>query len=59
MTQGTGGVSVFALQFAKAVGARVIATTGSSDKVKFLKDHGADYVINTKKTPNGTAQQKL
>ncbi|KAL7920713.1 GroES-like protein [Trichoderma austrokoningii] len=45
LTQGTGGVSVFALQFAKAVGARVIATTGSSDKVKFLKDLGADHVI--------------
>ncbi|KAM0257123.1 hypothetical protein ACHAQJ_004588 [Trichoderma viride] len=48
LTQGTGGVSVFALQFAKAVGARVIATTSSGDKVKFLKDLGADHVINYK-----------
>lgn len=49
LTQGTGGVSVFAVQFAKAVGARVIATTGSDDKIKFLKDLGADHVINYKK----------
>lgn len=48
LTQGTGGVSVFALQFAKAIGARVIATTGSSEKVQFLKDLGADHVINYK-----------
>ncbi|UKZ64076.1 uncharacterized protein TrAtP1_013344 [Trichoderma atroviride] len=48
LTQGTGGVSVFALQLAKAVGARVIATTGSSNKVQFLKDLGADHVINYK-----------
>ncbi|PTB65013.1 NAD(P)-binding protein [Trichoderma citrinoviride] len=48
LTQGTGGVSVFALQFAKAVGARVIATTGSNEKVEFLKSLGADYVMNYK-----------
>ncbi|EHK20532.1 uncharacterized protein TRIVIDRAFT_49141 [Trichoderma virens Gv29-8] len=48
LTQGTGGVSVFALQFAKAVGARVIATTSSSDKIEFLKGLGADHVINYK-----------
>ncbi|UKZ78833.1 hypothetical protein TrVFT333_006579 [Trichoderma virens FT-333] len=48
LTQGTGGVSVFALQFAKAVGAKVIATTSSSDKIEFLKGLGADHVINYK-----------
>ncbi|KAL7947077.1 NAD(P)-binding protein [Trichoderma barbatum] len=48
LTQGTGGVSIFALQFAKAVGARVIATTGSSEKIDFLKGLGADHVINYK-----------
>lgn len=32
LTQGTGGVSLFALQFAKAAGARVVATTGSPAK---------------------------
>lgn len=58
LTQGTGGVSVFALQFAKATGARVIATTGSSDKVKFLKDLGADHVINYKEDAEWGATAK-
>lgn len=60
LTQGTGGVSVFALQFAKAVGARVIATTGSSDKVNFLKDLGANHVINYKEDSEwGATAKKL
>ncbi|TFA97747.1 hypothetical protein CCMA1212_010512 [Trichoderma ghanense] len=48
LTQGTGGVGVFALQFARAVGARVIATTGSSEEVEPLKDLGADNVMTYK-----------
>lgn len=51
LTQGTGGVSVFALQFAKAAGARVIATTSSASKAETLKKLGADEVINYKETP--------
>ncbi|KZZ95836.1 alcohol dehydrogenase [Moelleriella libera RCEF 2490] len=51
LTQGTGGVSIFALQFAKAAGARVIATTGSRDKADVLKKLGADHVINYKDNP--------
>ncbi|KAB5566849.1 hypothetical protein GE09DRAFT_1284563 [Coniochaeta sp. 2T2.1] len=46
LVQGTGGVSLFALQFAKAAGAKVIATTSSATKVKLLKKLGADRVIN-------------
>jgi NADPH:quinone reductase-like Zn-dependent oxidoreductase len=46
LTQGTGGVSIFALQFAKAAGARVIATTSSAAKADKLKALGADHVIN-------------
>ncbi|WP_417519383.1 zinc-dependent alcohol dehydrogenase family protein [Minwuia sp.] len=46
LTQGTGGVSIFALQFAKAMGARVIATTSSDAKAARLKELGADHVIN-------------
>lgn len=46
LVQGTGGVSVFALQFAKAMGARVIATTSSADKEAWLRSIGADTVIN-------------
>ncbi|KAH8902217.1 NAD(P)-binding protein [Coniochaeta sp. PMI_546] len=46
LTQGTGGVSTFAVQFAKAVGARVIATTSTDEKAQLLKQLGADHVIN-------------
>lgn len=46
LTQGTGGVSIFALQFAKLGGAQVIATTSSAAKAERLKELGADYVIN-------------
>jgi NADPH:quinone reductase-like Zn-dependent oxidoreductase len=46
LTLGSGGVSLFALQFAKFLGARVIATTSSDDKAKRLKVLGADDVIN-------------
>jgi NADPH:quinone reductase-like Zn-dependent oxidoreductase len=43
---GTGGVSLFALQFAKAAGARVIATSSSEEKLEKLTRLGADAVIN-------------
>lgn len=46
LTQGSGGVSVFAVQLAKLLGARVIATTSSADKAARLKSLGADEVIN-------------
>jgi NADPH:quinone reductase-like Zn-dependent oxidoreductase len=46
LTLGTGGVSIFALQFAKLFGARVISTTGSEEKVERLRQLGADDVIN-------------
>lgn len=48
---GSGGVSVFALQLAKALGARVIATTSSNDKADRLRALGADHVINYRETP--------
>lgn len=48
LTLGTGGVSVFALQFAKLSGARVVATSGSDEKIAKLKDLGADETINYK-----------
>ena len=46
LVQGTGGVSIFALQFAKAAGAEVIATSSSNAKLARLKELGADHVIN-------------
>lgn len=58
LTQGTGGVSIFAVQFAKAAGARVIATTSSAEKADQLKKLGADHVINYKETPNWGEQAK-
>lgn len=48
---GTGGVSIFALQMAKSMGARVIATTSSAAKAERLKALGADAVINYAETP--------
>ena len=51
LVQGTGGVSIFALQFAKATGARVIATSSSEAKMEKLRALGADHVINYKETP--------
>lgn len=49
LVQGTGGVSIFALQFAKAAGATVIATSSSDEKLERVKAMGADYLINYKK----------
>jgi NADPH:quinone reductase-like Zn-dependent oxidoreductase len=46
LVQGTGGVSIFALQLAKAMGGRVIATTSSEAKAQRLRELGADEVIN-------------
>lgn len=46
LTQGMGGVSVFAVQLAKAFGARVIATTSSPEKALRLRELGADEVID-------------
>jgi NADPH:quinone reductase-like Zn-dependent oxidoreductase len=48
---GTGSVSLFALQFAKAAGARVIATSSDEEKLERLKSLGADDVINYKAVP--------
>ena len=51
LVQGTGGVSIIALQFAKEMGARVIATTSSEEKAEKLKELGADEIINYKEHP--------
>ncbi|EYF08724.1 Alcohol dehydrogenase [Chondromyces apiculatus DSM 436] len=51
LVQGTGGVSIFALQFAKAAGCKVIATSSSAAKLERLKSLGADQVINYKDVP--------
>ena len=48
---GTGGVSVFAMQIARAMGARVIATSSSDAKLERLRALGAAYAINYKTQP--------
>ncbi|KAJ3499279.1 hypothetical protein NLG97_g442 [Lecanicillium saksenae] len=58
LTQGTGGVSIFGIQFAKAAGARVIATTGSEHKIALLKELGADHIINYKTNPEWGVEAK-
>jgi NADPH:quinone reductase-like Zn-dependent oxidoreductase len=49
---GTGGVSIFALQFAKILGAKVIITSSSDEKLARAKQLGADATINYKTFPN-------
>lgn len=60
LVQGTGGVSIFALQFAKMNGATVIATSSSDEKLQRLKALGADHLINYRSTPDwGAAAREL
>lgn len=57
---GTGGVSIAALQIAKAMGARVILTSSSDDKLARARDLGADETINYRQTPEwGARVQEL
>jgi NADPH:quinone reductase-like Zn-dependent oxidoreductase len=51
VTLGTGGVSVFALQWAKLLGARVIVTSSSDAKLARMRELGADGTINYRTTP--------
>ncbi|WP_108257705.1 zinc-dependent alcohol dehydrogenase family protein [Mangrovicoccus ximenensis] len=55
---GTGGVSIYALQLAKAMGATVIATSSSDAKLERLRELGADHVINYRSTPEWGAEMK-
>lgn len=52
LTTGSGGVSLFAVQLAKLLGATVIATTGHADKEQRLRDLGADEVVNYRAVPD-------
>lgn len=51
LVQGTGGVSIFALQFAKLFGARVIVTSSSEEKLARARALGADHLIDYRRTP--------
>lgn len=60
LLQGTGGVSLFALQFAVTMGARVIITSSSDDKLARAKALGAHATINYRTTPNwGEAAREI
>jgi NADPH:quinone reductase-like Zn-dependent oxidoreductase len=60
LVQGTGGVSLFALQFAKLAGARVIATSSSDEKLARVKALGASDGINYRSVPEwGDAARQL
>ena len=52
LVMGTGGVSIFALQFARNAGARVIATSSSDEKLERVKQLGASDGINYKSVPD-------
>ena len=51
LTQGTGGVSIFALQFAKMIGATVIGTSSSDEKLERAKTLGMKAGLNYRQTP--------
>ncbi len=55
LVQGTGGVSLFALQFARALGARVIVTSSSNAKLETVRKLGSWRQINYKETPEWAA----
>jgi len=53
---GTGGVSIMALQLAKAAGARVVITSSSDAKLEHARELGADGVVNYRRTPDWDAE---
>lgn len=60
LVQGTGGVALFALQFARLAGAEVVATSSSDEKLKRVKALGAQHLINYRSTPEwGRAARAL
>lgn len=60
LLQGTGGVSIFALQFARALGVRPILTSSSDEKLERARELGADGLINYKQVTDwGTKAREL
>lgn len=56
LIQGTGGASVFALQIGKMMGAKVIITSGSDEKLAIARKLGADITVNYRKYPEWQQQ---
>jgi NADPH:quinone reductase-like Zn-dependent oxidoreductase len=57
LTQGTGGVSLFAIQIALAIGATIISTTSTTEKEHKLRQLGTHHVINYKSHPTGERER--
>lgn len=55
LSQGTGGVALFALQLAKALGAQTAITSSSANKLARCRDIGADYAIDYRARPDWAA----
>jgi len=55
LAEGTGGVSLYTVQLAKAAGARVILTSSSDDKLAVGRSLGADHCVNYRTTPDWAA----
>jgi NADPH:quinone reductase-like Zn-dependent oxidoreductase len=58
VAQGTGGVSLFTVQLARALGATVILTSSSDNKLKVGSDLGATHLINYRSTPEWETEVK-
>jgi NADPH:quinone reductase-like Zn-dependent oxidoreductase len=58
LVEGTGGVALFALQFAKLAGARVLVLSSSEEKLVRARDLGADATINYREMPEWGAAAK-
>src|ERR1700744_5765490 len=58
VAQGTGGVSLFTVQLARALGATVILTSSSDDKLEVGSDLGATHLINYRTTPEWETEVK-
>lgn len=58
VTQGTGGVSLFAVQFAQALGAEVIVTSSSDEKLQIGAQLGATHLINYRDNPEWEGEVK-
>jgi NADPH:quinone reductase-like Zn-dependent oxidoreductase len=58
VTQGTGGVSLFTVQLARSLGATVILTSSSDEKLKVGSDLGATHLINYRTTPQWESEVK-
>jgi NADPH:quinone reductase-like Zn-dependent oxidoreductase len=55
LAQGTGGVAIFALQLAKAMGADFAITSSSDDKLAKARELGADFTLNYRDSPDWAA----